>query len=238
MGYRLQTCRAFEEEHEGEVSSFYSLGNSNSTRPAKMPSPAKTSLRKPRYKQCLKNHAVGISGHAVDGCIEFMAAGVNGSLDALKCAACNCHRNFHQKETEGANQQQQLLLTHHPHGHFSYRSPSGYLHVAHPQQQRPPLALRLTLGGGAGSGSRDELEDYYSNPSSSTGKKREDLVSPAVVEKVVKRLMDSIVGEEMQKRAAELRDAINQSVMEGGATRKEMDSFIAHITGQPLPSEI
>ncbi|CAA2965379.1 zinc-finger homeodomain 2-like [Olea europaea subsp. europaea] len=172
----------FEEEHEGEVPSFDSLGNSNSTRPAKMPSPAETSLRKPRYKECLKNHAVGIGGHAVDGCTEFMAAGADGSLDALKCAACNCHRNFHRKETEEAvgfsfhhhhqNQQQQLLLTHHPHGHFSYRSPSGYLHVAHPQQQRPPLALPSSSGGGAGSGSRDELEDYYSNPSSSAGKKR------------------------------------------------------------------
>ncbi|CAA3032609.1 carotenoid 9,10(9, 10)-cleavage dioxygenase-like [Olea europaea subsp. europaea] len=176
-----ETCRASEEEHEGEVPSFDSLGNSNSTRPAKMPSPAETSLRKPRYKKCLKNHAVGIGGHTVDGCTEFMVAGANGSLDALKCAACNCHRNFHQKETKGAvgfsfhhhqNQQQQLLLTHHPHGHFSYRSPSGYLYVAHPQQQRPPLALPSSSGGVAGSGSRDELEDYYSNPSSSVGKKR------------------------------------------------------------------
>ncbi|XP_022872076.1 zinc-finger homeodomain protein 2-like [Olea europaea var. sylvestris] len=183
MGYRLQICRAFEEEHEGEVSSFDSLGNSNSTWPAKMSSPAETSLRKPRYKQCLENHTVGIDGHAVDGCIEFMAVGANGSLDALKCAACNCHRNFHRKETEGAvgfsfhhhhhqNQQQQLLLTHHPHEHFNYRSPSEYLHIAHPQQQRPPLALPSTSGGGVGSGSRDELDDYYSNPSSNAGKKR------------------------------------------------------------------
>ncbi|CAA2994199.1 Hypothetical predicted protein [Olea europaea subsp. europaea] len=142
-----------------------------------MPNPAETSLRKPRYKQCLKNHAVGIGSHAVVGCTDFMATGVDGSLDALKCAACNCHR----KETKGAvgfsfhhhqNQQQQLLLTHHPHGHFSYISPSGYLHVAHPRQQRPTLALLSTLDGGARSGSRDELENYYSNTSSSAGKKR------------------------------------------------------------------
>ncbi|KAL2521778.1 Zinc-finger homeodomain protein 3 [Forsythia ovata] len=173
-----------EEEHEGEVPSFDSLGNSNSTRPAKMSSPVEAPappLRRSKYKECLKNHAVGIGGHAVDGCGEFMAAGLEGSLDALKCAACNCHRNFHRKETEGSgafafhhhqNQQQQLLLTHHPHGHFSYRSPSGYLHVAPPQQQRPPLALPSSSGGGGGSGSRDELEDYYSNPSNSAGKKR------------------------------------------------------------------
>lgn len=53
-----------------------------------------------RYRECLKNHAVSIGGHAVDGCGEFMAAGEEGTLDALKCAACNCHRNFHRKETD------------------------------------------------------------------------------------------------------------------------------------------
>lgn len=54
-----------------------------------------------RYRECLKNHAVNIGGHAVDGCGEFMPAGEEGTLDALKCAACSCHRNFHRKETEG-----------------------------------------------------------------------------------------------------------------------------------------
>lgn len=59
-----------------------------------------------------------------------------------------------------------------------------------------------------------------------------DLVSPAMVEKAVRKLMDSAEGEEIRKRAAELGDAVKQSVMEGGATREEMDSFIAHITRQ------
>ncbi|KAL2536816.1 ZF-HD dimerization-type domain-containing protein [Forsythia ovata] len=31
-----------------------------------------------------------------------MAAGMEGSLDTLKCAACNCHQNFHRKETKGS----------------------------------------------------------------------------------------------------------------------------------------
>ncbi|XP_011100018.1 zinc-finger homeodomain protein 1-like [Sesamum indicum] len=154
-----------------------------------MPSPVEGGappLMKPRYKECLKNHAVGIGGHAVDGCGEFMPAGEEGTLESLRCAACNCHRNFHRRENEGGGggfvfhqrpHQQQLLLAHHPHGHFGYRSPSGYLHVAPPQQQQraAPLALPSSSGGGgggAGSGSRDEMEDYYSNPSSSGGKKR------------------------------------------------------------------
>ncbi|GAA0156511.1 hypothetical protein Leryth_006345 [Lithospermum erythrorhizon] len=54
-----------------------------------------------KYKECLKNHAVGIGGHALDGCCGFMAAGEEGTLDALKCASCNCHRNFHLKENKG-----------------------------------------------------------------------------------------------------------------------------------------
>eukprot|EP01018_Ginkgo_biloba_P005780 Gb_15163 [translate_table: standard] len=54
-----------------------------------------------RYRDCLKNHAATIGGHAVDGCGEFMPSGEEGTLEALKCAACNCHRNFHRREVEG-----------------------------------------------------------------------------------------------------------------------------------------
>ncbi|KAH7681356.1 Homeodomain ZF-HD class domain-containing protein [Dioscorea alata] len=54
-----------------------------------------------KYKECLKNHAASIGGNATDGCGEFMPSGEEGSLEALKCSACNCHRNFHRKEIEG-----------------------------------------------------------------------------------------------------------------------------------------
>ncbi|KAJ8541329.1 hypothetical protein K7X08_002145 [Anisodus acutangulus] len=120
-----------------------------------------------RYRECLKNHAVGIGGHALDGCGEFMPAGEEGTMDALKCAACNCHRNFHRKEAEGEvfHHTPPLHLTHHHQPQFSpfssYRTthhPSGYLHVNPPPHQRP-LALPST--------SRDD-EDM-SNPSSSGG---------------------------------------------------------------------
>ncbi|KAF2292961.1 hypothetical protein GH714_034302 [Hevea brasiliensis] len=124
---------------------------------------------KPRYRECLKNHAVGIGGHALDGCGEFMAAGAEGTLDALKCAACNCHRNFHRKETNDSTTPGGELFFHgHPHPHHLhpqvpqfapyYRTPAGYLHVAPPQQR--PLALPSTSGGQ----SREDQEDV-SNPS-------------------------------------------------------------------------
>lgn len=95
-----------EEEQEEETGMSPNYENQSRT---KMPSPvALDSVQpppsmapalKPRYRECLKNHAVGLGGHAVDGCCEFLAAGPDGTLDALKCAACNCHRNFHKKET-------------------------------------------------------------------------------------------------------------------------------------------
>ncbi|KAK8921674.1 ZF-HD homeobox protein [Platanthera zijinensis] len=54
-----------------------------------------------KYRECLKNHAACIGGNATDGCGEFMPSGEEGTLEALKCSACNCHRNFHRKEVEG-----------------------------------------------------------------------------------------------------------------------------------------
>lgn len=51
-----------------------------------------------RYGECQKNHAASMGGYAVDGCREFMASGAQGTSNALICAACGCHRNFHRKE--------------------------------------------------------------------------------------------------------------------------------------------
>ncbi|CAD6265147.1 unnamed protein product [Miscanthus lutarioriparius] len=135
-----------------------------------------------RYRQCLKNHAVGIGGHAVDGCGEFMAAGEEGSIDALRCAACGCHRNFHRKESDsptggsGADPATAALspvaitaygaaAAHHHHHQFSpyYRTPAGYLLHQHQQlaaaaaghMHQRPLALPST----SHSGRVDEGDD-------------------------------------------------------------------------------
>ncbi|KAK1360382.1 Zinc-finger homeodomain protein 3 [Heracleum sosnowskyi] len=54
-----------------------------------------------KYKECLKNHAAAMGGNAIDGCGEFMASGEEGTPEAYTCSVCNCHRNFHRKETEG-----------------------------------------------------------------------------------------------------------------------------------------
>ncbi|XP_027176207.1 zeatin O-glucosyltransferase-like [Coffea eugenioides] len=59
--------------------------------------------------------------------------------------------------------------------------------------------------------------------------KQNELVTSITVENAVRRLMDSAEGEEMRQRASELSKAVKGSVMEGGVSRLEMDSFIAHI---------
>lgn len=54
------------------------------------------------YRECLKNHAASLGGHALDGCGEFMASSTVDPTDpsSLKCAACGCHRNFHRREPD------------------------------------------------------------------------------------------------------------------------------------------
>ncbi|CAL1385169.1 unnamed protein product [Linum trigynum] len=74
-----------------------------------------------RYRECLKNHAASIGGTATDGCGEFMPSGEQGTIEALTCSACTCHRNFHRK--------QQLLLPFHHRRHMitSFNMPGGSL---------------------------------------------------------------------------------------------------------------
>ncbi|RDX71377.1 Mini zinc finger protein 2, partial [Mucuna pruriens] len=55
-----------------------------------------------RYCECQKNQAVGVGGHAVDGCMEFMPSGAEGTDAALACAACGCHKNFHRRVVQNA----------------------------------------------------------------------------------------------------------------------------------------
>ncbi|XP_042496760.1 zinc-finger homeodomain protein 11 [Macadamia integrifolia] len=54
------------------------------------------------YKECQKNHAASLGGHALDGCGEFMPSPSATPTEptSIKCAACGCHRNFHRREPE------------------------------------------------------------------------------------------------------------------------------------------
>ncbi|KAK4485437.1 hypothetical protein RD792_008077 [Penstemon davidsonii] len=59
---------------------------------------------------------------------------------------------------------------------------------------------------------------------------REELVKASTIGNVVKRLMASEEGNVIRKRAEELGATVRQATEEGGVSRVELDSFIAHIT--------
>ncbi|KAJ4961958.1 hypothetical protein NE237_021868 [Protea cynaroides] len=95
--------KLFEEESEELGFESMKKGGVVSKRDEQRPYRSYTTstytVRSVRYGECQKNHAASIGGYAVDGCREFMACGEEGT-NALKCAACGCHRNFHQREVE------------------------------------------------------------------------------------------------------------------------------------------
>lgn len=73
------------------------------TAPSAVPeSPAPPPPPSPSYKECMRNHAASIGGHALDGCCEFMPSPAANPADptSLRCAACACHRNFHRRDPD------------------------------------------------------------------------------------------------------------------------------------------
>ncbi|GLT26587.1 hypothetical protein SLA2020_016430 [Shorea laevis] len=60
--------------------------------------------------------------------------------------------------------------------------------------------------------------------------RREELIAASVIKEALRTLMASEEGEMMRKRAEELGRAVRQATEEGGISRKELESFISHIT--------
>ncbi|PSS21403.1 Zinc-finger homeodomain protein [Actinidia chinensis var. chinensis] len=104
---------------------------SNSKTPQPEP-PESTLAGVVRYKECLKNHAASIGGHVVDGCGEFMPGGEDGTPEVLRCAACDCHRNFHRREVEGEPHPV-------PSSHYHYNHSRNNSHRATTQLVPAPL---------------------------------------------------------------------------------------------------
>ncbi|XP_027361816.1 zinc-finger homeodomain protein 10-like [Abrus precatorius] len=71
--------------------------------PTTVPPPPQPPSTVVSYKECLKNHAASLGGHALDGCGEFMPSSSSSNPAeprSLTCAACGCHRNFHRRDTQ------------------------------------------------------------------------------------------------------------------------------------------
>ncbi|CAN4080889.1 unnamed protein product [Withania somnifera] len=59
--------------------------------------------------------------------------------------------------------------------------------------------------------------------------KRKELVTVSTVENVVRKLMASEEGDVIRERAKTLGEAVRKSTEKGGASRRELDSFVGHI---------
>ncbi|GJS65462.1 homeodomain-like protein [Tanacetum coccineum] len=130
----------------------------------------KSQVQIPRYRECLKNHAANMGGNITDGCGEFMPSGDDGTLEALKCAACNCHRNFHRKEYPTTSPTAGPFLQLPP--PLTSPSPSPSFHHHHHHRTPPPISLhhhpnwassvnappiKMAFGGAATESSSEEL---------------------------------------------------------------------------------
>ncbi|EYU26500.1 hypothetical protein MIMGU_mgv1a020548mg, partial [Erythranthe guttata] len=106
------------------------------------------------YKKCMHNHAASTRGFLLDGCGLFEAPSgtTAGSREAMFCAVCGCHRNFHQRVAVEIPQ----------HYHSSRSSSASQLHqqqqpASHPHHHhrggRGPLRSRVGGGSSADAGS-------------------------------------------------------------------------------------
>ncbi|XP_039054239.1 zinc-finger homeodomain protein 6-like [Hibiscus syriacus] len=124
-----------------------------------------------RYRECLKNHAASMGGHVVDGCGEFMPSGEDDTPEAMKCAACNCHRSFHRKEINGESQYAPSSYYYNLNGNNRRRNAARRLDPQQPtplhhhhQQRFPPLLMNFGGGGGGPAESwREDLNMFDFN---------------------------------------------------------------------------
>jgi ZF-HD class homeobox domain-containing protein len=107
-----------------------------------------------RYHECLRNHAAALGGHVVDGCGEFMP----GPDDALKCAACGCHRSFHRKDDDA----RQLLL---PPAPVTPTTAPRIMPPPHLSYPRYAFPYHGTPGGSGGTTTPDSSSDERGPPS-------------------------------------------------------------------------
>ncbi|KAL2333713.1 hypothetical protein Fmac_014926 [Flemingia macrophylla] len=167
--------------------------------PQPQPQPQTTTTATFRYRECLKNHAASMGGHVTDGCGEFMPSGEEGTPESLKCAACDCHRNFHRKEAEGESQhvfnyhhhtypnKNNRNIIHSPQSHLQFPTPHSSMHhhlhgVVTTPSGGPIQPVMLGFGGGPAESSSEDLNMFQTSdggqllsvqpPPSSSNKKR------------------------------------------------------------------
>ncbi|XP_058096484.1 zinc-finger homeodomain protein 10-like [Magnolia sinica] len=166
------TSKPSETETPSPLSRPKPLSFTNGALKRHHPPPART-----QYRECLKNHAAALGGHALDGCCEFMPSPLSSPSDptSLKCAACGCHRNFHRRDDEDDNDDDTAYHAHIPPSiQFPPKRPNS--HSPPPYLSSAPQML-LALSTGLSCGPSDAANAQVTTPgtnrsSSSMGRKR------------------------------------------------------------------
>ncbi|KAL5752658.1 hypothetical protein ACOSQ2_023165 [Xanthoceras sorbifolium] len=192
-----------------------------------------------RYRECLRNHAASMGGHVVDGCGEFMPAGEEGTQEALKCAACDCHRNFHRKETDGANSyyykkfhHRQLVAPPPPPPPFNYQQHNCRLSLGLSNSTSiaaaPVVApLMMAFGGGGGAeaeSSSDDLNMFHSNAG---GQSSSVLQHRQQQPKYSKKRFRTKFNQEQKEKMMELAEKINWRIQK--QDEEEVQEFCAQV---------
>ncbi|OMO82438.1 hypothetical protein COLO4_23014 [Corchorus olitorius] len=136
------------------------------------------------YKECLKNHAASLGGHALDGCGEFMPSPSASLTDpsSLRCAACGCHRNFHRRDPYDGNISPAAYIHHLPpppplpnpassspsptHSHSPTNTPPSPVPYSY-YSSAPHMLLALSTGY---SGPLDDYHHHLSHSNPTVGK--------------------------------------------------------------------
>ncbi|OIV92709.1 hypothetical protein TanjilG_25141 [Lupinus angustifolius] len=134
-----------------------------------------------------------MGSHVVDGCGEFMPSGEEGTIESLKCAACD----YHKKEVEGESQQHASNYQtyhpnkhnnthniihfppppphyndhHHNHTHLQFHTPSSSMHQQHrfsngvgtPTSLVTPMMMPIGSGGVPPESSSEDLNMFQYN---------------------------------------------------------------------------
>ncbi|KAG6423962.1 hypothetical protein SASPL_114371 [Salvia splendens] len=174
------------------------------------------------FRECMRNHAAGLGVHAVDGCGEFMPSATDPA--SLKCAACDCHRNFHRRDPP--EEPPLTLIEFHPH-HRHHPLPPRLSSASPDNSPSPPpissayypsaphMLLGLSHGhpgggGGGGGGGR--------NPSSGSRKRFRTKFTQEQKEKMLE--FAEGVGWKLQKKDEDLiREFCSQVGLERGVLK-------------------
>lgn len=190
------------------------------------------------YRECLKNHAAALGGHALDGCGEFMPSptATPSNPTSLKCAACGCHRNFHRREPEDHHPHPTTTATaaleyqpHHRH-HPPPPPPVSNPHRSPNSASPPPISssyypsaphMLLALSGGLTTGALDNnthnLPPNASNLGSNSKKRFRTKFTQFQKDKMLE--FAERVGWKMQKRDEEVQEFCNEVGVDRGVLK-------------------